>query len=381
MELLPADSSGHVKIEVDVEIDDNDTRSHRCCFYVNTELGQVEQLGKGELCDLHAYGGRVMTAKEQLWYLINGVIDGVYEINTFCDEFYRIYNFETDKAKLTKQESRAFEELFHMAARFSDFEEDLKLPNVFYSGEEILQKVKEVQKIKCWKAHFKDAGHDTDIEILNTEEDSRTNPLRFELDGILFCGRDVSCFCLAKEEQYPEAAQKFHIRKLGGNTVDGRKSPYWYELQRYELEIEIPIWLIRKKDKTEVCGILHLAYKYVEEVIDFSISVEGNTYRSDKNTLFFWDALNNISAKMKENYYIKSCFTCQYAEYSPYGEDDYGTMLCYKGCKKECLKVQKKTTILNIWTETIAMYGRRLMYVRNMKSEISPAVIVVLWRG
>ncbi len=46
MELLPADSSGHVKIEVDVEIDDNDTRSHRCCFYVNTELGQVEQLGK-----------------------------------------------------------------------------------------------------------------------------------------------------------------------------------------------------------------------------------------------------------------------------------------------------------------------------------------------
>lgn len=45
MELLPADSFGHVKIEVDIEIDDNDSRSHRCCFYVNSELGLVEQLG------------------------------------------------------------------------------------------------------------------------------------------------------------------------------------------------------------------------------------------------------------------------------------------------------------------------------------------------
>ena len=89
-----------------------------------------------------------MTAREQLWYLINGVLTGSYEVKTFCDEFYRIYNFETDKAELTERENKEFRELFEMAARFSDFEEDLKLPNVFYSGEEILQKVREVQKIR-----------------------------------------------------------------------------------------------------------------------------------------------------------------------------------------------------------------------------------------
>ena len=43
--ILPADVSGHIKIEVDMEIDDNDTRAHRCCFYVNSELGLVEKLG------------------------------------------------------------------------------------------------------------------------------------------------------------------------------------------------------------------------------------------------------------------------------------------------------------------------------------------------
>lgn len=43
--ILPADMSGHVKIEVDIEIDDNDTRCHRCCFYVQSELGLIEKLG------------------------------------------------------------------------------------------------------------------------------------------------------------------------------------------------------------------------------------------------------------------------------------------------------------------------------------------------
>ena len=44
--ILPADISGHIKIEVDIEIDDNDTRMHRCCFYVNSELGLVESFGQ-----------------------------------------------------------------------------------------------------------------------------------------------------------------------------------------------------------------------------------------------------------------------------------------------------------------------------------------------
>lgn len=43
--ILPADISGHIKIEVDIEVADNDTRSHRCCFYVNSELGLIERLG------------------------------------------------------------------------------------------------------------------------------------------------------------------------------------------------------------------------------------------------------------------------------------------------------------------------------------------------
>ena len=45
MDVLPVDVYGHVKIEVDIEINDNNIRAHRCCFYVDSELGLVETLG------------------------------------------------------------------------------------------------------------------------------------------------------------------------------------------------------------------------------------------------------------------------------------------------------------------------------------------------
>lgn len=46
LKILPSQTSGHVKVEVDIEIADNNKRVHRCCFYVNCELGQIERFGK-----------------------------------------------------------------------------------------------------------------------------------------------------------------------------------------------------------------------------------------------------------------------------------------------------------------------------------------------
>lgn len=42
---LAYETSGHAKVEVDIEITDNNSRSHRCRFYVKSELGLIEQLG------------------------------------------------------------------------------------------------------------------------------------------------------------------------------------------------------------------------------------------------------------------------------------------------------------------------------------------------
>ena len=45
MDISEINASGNVKIEVDMEIADNDIRKHRCCFYVESELGLLEKFG------------------------------------------------------------------------------------------------------------------------------------------------------------------------------------------------------------------------------------------------------------------------------------------------------------------------------------------------
>ncbi|AJO73126.1 MULTISPECIES: hypothetical protein [Lactiplantibacillus] len=46
LRFLPTDNSGHVEIEIDMEIDDNPDRKHRCKFYIYSELGLIEQFGR-----------------------------------------------------------------------------------------------------------------------------------------------------------------------------------------------------------------------------------------------------------------------------------------------------------------------------------------------
>ncbi len=216
-----------------------------------------------------------------------------------------------------------------------------------------------------WKAHYKDALHDTDIEILNTEGDYSSDPLSFVLDGITFKGTGPADFQLADVEQYEEAGRKFALLKWGGHHSEYHvTSPYMYDLQRYALEVEIPVSVFRKKDRQTVEGRILLAFRYDRSdvskghsimlcddervyrdeavVSEFSLCVDGIYYKSRKMSLWFEEALKDISVQMKDSYYMKCCFTCQYSDYSPYGSDDYGTMLCYCRHKDDCLKVNDK---------------------------------------
>ncbi len=46
MELFPCDDYGHIVSEVDMKIADNETRRHRCQFFIKTELGLLEEFGE-----------------------------------------------------------------------------------------------------------------------------------------------------------------------------------------------------------------------------------------------------------------------------------------------------------------------------------------------
>ena len=88
-----------------------------------------------------------MTEKEQLWYLINGVLNDTYDIKTFCSEFTRIYDLEVDYEQLSEQENSEFGDLCEMAGRFSDDDDELKIPNMFFPEESILNKAEYVKQL------------------------------------------------------------------------------------------------------------------------------------------------------------------------------------------------------------------------------------------
>lgn len=71
--------------------------------------------------------------------------------------------------------------------------------------------MKGTEKMQNWKAHYKDALHDADIIMINTEEDYAADPLSFTLDGVTFRGASISSFQLADETQYEEAKEKCNL--------------------------------------------------------------------------------------------------------------------------------------------------------------------------
>ena len=78
-----------------------------------------------------------MTKKQELYYLLNAFKRGEYEISTFCKVFEDIFYPDVPKSELSVYELEKFEDMAKIIVRFTPYEEDLKLPNVYYNEEEV----------------------------------------------------------------------------------------------------------------------------------------------------------------------------------------------------------------------------------------------------
>jgi len=85
-----------------------------------------------------------MNLKEQLQYLLKGVLKGTYDIPTFCDEYIKLYNFGEGYENLSQIERDLYREVCKVAGRFSSVVEEVEGVNVYYSEQDVLDKVKEV---------------------------------------------------------------------------------------------------------------------------------------------------------------------------------------------------------------------------------------------
>ena len=97
-----------------------------------------------------------------------------------------------------------------------------------------------------YKAHYKDELHDLDIEITH----DKGKALTFTIDGVRFKGDNFDHFELEEPGKYSIAALPFRLFKTGGKIYHEKlgielDSGYFYTLQRYSLEVTIPVTVIR----------------------------------------------------------------------------------------------------------------------------------------
>jgi hypothetical protein len=86
--------------------------------------------------------------KKRLFWLIDQYLMDAINAWDFCSQFHDNYGVSLDLSTLTQDERKIFSELSTVAGRFSPYEEDHQnLPGVYYTEEELKQKVIETAKL------------------------------------------------------------------------------------------------------------------------------------------------------------------------------------------------------------------------------------------
>lgn len=78
-----------------------------------------------------------MTLKEKLIYLITKYLEGYYSTPDFCDLFVVYHRDMADEVTILEFSEKWLSDLAEICARFSDSPEDISIPNVYFSEEEI----------------------------------------------------------------------------------------------------------------------------------------------------------------------------------------------------------------------------------------------------
>lgn len=89
-----------------------------------------------------------MDTLTQLWYLIEhvGLKEKGYTVQSFCDEFFRIYYSDEAIELRNNLKNTELEKLAVAVSRYSPYSEDIeKYPNVYVSDSEIVKLVASVK--------------------------------------------------------------------------------------------------------------------------------------------------------------------------------------------------------------------------------------------
>jgi hypothetical protein len=83
-------------------------------------------------------------------------------------------------------------------------------------------------------------------------------------------------------------------------------------------------------------------------VVRLRLPLNGVTYESSGGSGWFEDELLEVQRALPEGYCLKACINCAFSDYSVYGHQTFGDMLCFRNNKEGYLAVRTKREYMNL---------------------------------
>lgn len=159
--------------------------------------------------------------------------------------------------------------------------------------------------------------------------------LRMSVRGIEFSGTSFDCF-QPDENSSREFLNTFSL------SEDDRLSDFY-------LECEIPVRILENENESGSVLIVMFRHKTIENsegFYDYDLSLTlkyGEQEFRSTGAGDFEDCFGEIKTQLRKlpnQPVLKCCFACGLSDYSVYGHDVFGSMICFKNLKQRYLNIK-----------------------------------------
>jgi Family of unknown function (DUF6304) len=199
---------------------------------------------------------------------------------------------------------------------------------------------------------YSDGFGKTSIIIENDFENLYT-----EIGGVRFSGTEFTDFFIDDKAKYTkEQLQRFTFFETpiyNTNIINEG-------LCNCIFEVFIPQILIEKTTRTEFYSDLKIEYLLgslsqkggiENEKVKLSLSIKERQYEGASDLIEC--AFDQIRSQFDDKFQFKNCYGCMFGDYSVYGQNSFGTMLCFVSQKEKYENVTNKAEYMKLKTDKI----------------------------
>lgn len=209
--------------------------------------------------------------------------------------------------------------------------------------------------MQAYTIKYTDKKGSVNTIILNKFNEDSNFCLFLEINGVNFQGSSFDDFEIIDKENYSSAQLKrFTLNKLNYHNSED----FVLELCNCTLEILIPVQIIEinnnKVLQIELKMELKLGKPKENGGIDFEhaifcLRIENEQFKSEDDMIE--TGLENLQNQFESKYAFKNCFGCLYSDYSPYGNEFFGSMQCFREKKEAYLNANNKMDYISLADE------------------------------